>query len=226
MANKISAGHVLSNVHAGGPHCNRRGGCQTGGYLISKVTFAGCRNMSDIPPKNPLQNEPGSSGDRKKRAEDNENWAPSADFAALIKTIKNQGRAYRREEQREDRGHARRERITIGLLFLTVIGIFWQIYEMIHVYGPIHEQAVASGKQATASEKAAEATTRAAAAATRQSENSDRAMIQAQRAWLGPRNATFSAEPKIGEFIDVTIEYQNTGREPALNFAYEKLFLS
>ena len=34
-------GHVLSNVHAGGPHCNRRGDCQTGGYLTGRRSDVG-----------------------------------------------------------------------------------------------------------------------------------------------------------------------------------------
>lgn len=131
---------------------------------------------------------------------------PSADFAALIDAITAEGRAYRAEEKREDKGKGFREWITIILLGATMAGIFWQVYEMVHVYGPIRDQAEASKKSADA--------------AAKQAESSDRALMEAQRAWVGPRTASFTAEPAIGKPIEIAIEYQNTGREPALGFIY------
>jgi hypothetical protein len=65
-----------------------------------------------------------------------------------------------------------------------------------------------------------EDSTRGADAATKQSENSDKALIQAQRAWVGPRNAAFAAEPAVGKPIEITMEYQNSGHEAALAFIY------
>src|ERR1700680_3177278 len=62
----------------------------------------------------------------------------------LIKTIESEGRAYRKEEQDEDRGKKRREWITIVLIALTFIAVCYQVYEMIKVYEPIREQAEAS----------------------------------------------------------------------------------
>jgi hypothetical protein len=138
---------------------------------------------------------------------------PSADFSALIDTIVAEGRAYRAEEQREDRGKRLREWLTVIMLGATMVGVFWQVREMIHVYGPVRDQAIAS-------QKAAEAATVAAAAATKQSENSDKALVQAQRAWVGPRNASIAADPAIGKPVEITIEYQNSGREPATGFFY------
>jgi hypothetical protein len=52
-------------------------------------------------------------------------------------------------------------------------------------------------------------------AALRQATNSERTLIQSQRAWVGPRNAAFTAEPSVGKPIELTIEYVNSGREPA-----------
>jgi hypothetical protein len=183
--------------------------------------------MPDILAEDPLKQEP-KSGQKQNPTGNDGPERPSSDFAALIDAITTEGRAYRKEEQREDRGKKIREWITIILIGMTFCAVCYQVYEMIKVYEPIREQAVASGKQAIASEKAADATTRAADAATKQSEiatkqaeNSDKALIQAQRAWVGPRNASFSAEPKVGEPVDITIDYQNTGREPALSFSYE-----
>ena len=155
--------------------------------------------MSDIPSENHLKQEPASDGEGGERAKNNQDRPPAIDLAALIDTIKNEGATYRKEEQREDRGKASRERITIGLLFCTVIAIGWQVYEMVRVYGPVKEQAEASVRQAI---------------------NSDKALVEAQRAWVGPQNAAITAELAIGKPIEVTITYQNTGREPALGFVY------
>src|SRR5262249_3655087 len=87
---------------------------------------------------------------------------PSSDFSALIDAIKSEGRSYRSEEKREDTGKKFREWVTIILVGLTFIAICYQVHEMIKVYDPIKDQAVAT-------EKAAEATIRTANAATDQS---------------------------------------------------------
>jgi hypothetical protein len=168
--------------------------------------------MPYIPFKNPFHRKP-KRNDEKPQSRKHNKGRPSADFAALIDTVRDEGRAYRKEEQREDRGKRRREWITIGLIFLTFSAVCYQVYEMIKVYEPIREQAEAS-------KKAAVATVRAADAATRQSENSDRAIVQAQRAWVGPLVASFAAEPSIGKAIEITVNYQNSGHEPAIGFVY------
>jgi hypothetical protein len=41
-------------------------------------------------------------------------------------------------------------------------------------------------------------------------------MVASQRAWIGPRNAKSDAGPELDKTLNVTVEYQNTGREPAL----------
>jgi len=131
---------------------------------------------------------------------------PSSDVTVLIDAIKAEGRAYRGEEQREDRGKSWREWITIFLLAITSSFLYWQIQEMIKVYNPIRVQAEASKKL---SEQA-----------IKQSENAEKTLIQSNRAWVGPRNAFLSAEPAIGKPIEATIVYQNSGREPAASFLY------
>ncbi|MGB7698488.1 MAG: hypothetical protein WBL57_04140 [Methylovirgula sp.] len=130
----------------------------------------------------------------------------SADFVALIEAIKAEGRAYRREEQQEDSAKRFREWITIVLLACTLTAVGWQVHEMIKVYGPIRDQANA--------EKTA------ADAATKQSANSEKTLVESQRAWVGPINASIAAEPTIGKPVEITITYQNTGHEPALGFTY------
>jgi hypothetical protein len=156
--------------------------------------------MSDKPEQPPPVDDNGEevdNGQEEPQSEPGEPPGPSADMAALIETIRSEGIAYRNEEQREDTGKKWREWITIGLLICTFIAVSWQVYEMIKVYGPIAEQA---------------------RAATRQAENSEKALIASQRAWVGPQNATLSAEPSAGMPLDITVQYQNSGRDPALGF--------
>lgn len=145
--------------------------------------------MSNVPNQPPLEEASG----------------PSRDMATLIEVIKTEGRAYRGEEQREDRGKKFREWVTIALLAATLIAVFWQVHEMIRVYGPVRDQAEASKKSADAA---------------------TRSLVQAQRAWVGPLNAALTAEPTVGKPIEATIQYQNTGREPASDFIYDVQALS
>lgn len=47
----------------------------------------------------------------------------------------------------------------------------------------------------------------------------NKTLIASSRAWVGPRNAKFEADPMAKTPIDATVEYQNVGKEPALNFS-------
>jgi hypothetical protein len=186
-----------------------------------------------VPTEKTFTQEP-TSDEKEGQSRKGDRSGASADFAALIDVIRDEGKANRDEERREDRGKAFREKLTVFLLCLTVIAIGWQVYEMIHVYGPIRDQAVAAAAQAAASDKAANAairaadsTTKAADAAvkqseiaTKQAESSDRAAIQSQRAWVGPRDAKLESKPAAGQKNKFVIEYQNTGREPGLGFVF------
>jgi hypothetical protein len=75
----------------------------------------------------------------------------------LIQAIKDEGIAYRKEEQREDRSKTWREWITIALITLTFFAVCYQVYEMIKVYDPIQQQAEASQQAAQATVQAADA---------------------------------------------------------------------
>jgi uncharacterized protein YecT (DUF1311 family) len=155
-------------------------------------------------------------------------FGSSPDFKALIHTIRGEGRAYRKEEQREDRGKRFREWITIILIALTLGAVSYQVYEMIKVYEPVKEQAEAAQIAADATKRAADAATRQseiasrqADIATKQADNSDKAMMQAQRAWIGPRDARLESKPVAGQKNKFVVEYQNTGKEPALDFVFD-----
>jgi hypothetical protein len=60
-------------------------------------------------------------------------------------------------EKREDRWESFREWVTVALLVCTTIGVIWQVHEMMKVYGPIRDQAVANQQSAAAAKMAAEA---------------------------------------------------------------------
>ena len=140
-------------------------------------------------------------------AEDHINLSP--DFKALIQTIRREGRAYRKEEQREDRGKRFREWTTIALIALTFIAICYQVHEMIKVYDPIRDQAIAANKSATATNKSATASAKVA-------EDSEKSLIAGSRAWVGPTDAKItSGAPGEGQPVKVVISVRNSGREPA-----------
>lgn len=141
----------------------------------------------------------------KKRTKSNQR-SPSTNFQALIRTVKAEGFAYRKEEKREDGGKARREWATIVLLLCTLIAVGWQVHEMIKVYGPIKEQADAAAQQA----KAMANTVQVA------KEN----MVASERAWVAPLKASAKGMPAAGKNYQVSLNYQNTGREPATQTTY------
>jgi hypothetical protein len=60
-------------------------------------------------------------------------------------------------EVREDRWESFREWVTVALLVATTTGVFWQVHEMIKVYGPIRDQAQANQQSAAAAKAAADA---------------------------------------------------------------------
>jgi len=148
--------------------------------------------MSQVPPQN-------SSEENPKAAPEGDNpsghdpESPSADFAALIDAIKKEGRAYRKEEQREDSGKKFRDWITIGLVAATLFVFAWQLREMTRAYKPLQEQAEAAKDSA----------------------------IAGARAWVGPYQAKLiePPQPSIEKDWKVEIDYQNTGREPARKFS-------
>jgi hypothetical protein len=160
------------------------------------------------------------SGENKGESGKDDPHRPSADFTALIHAIKREGAAYRKEEQREDRGKKIREWVTIVLIACTFGAVCWQVREMVKVYDPIQRQAEAAQKSAEAAVIAAEAAKTQTDAISRQAQTTAEANIESQRAWVGPENASFSIEPTIGKPIDIVIQYQNTGRSPAFVFRY------
>jgi hypothetical protein len=64
--------------------------------------------------------------------------------------------------------------------------------------------------------KLAEAAGKQAQAAIDSAKTAQENMVASQRAWVGPRNAKSATGPELEKNLDIVVEYQNTGREPAL----------
>ncbi len=172
----------------------------------------------------------------------NENWRSKnterqhmADaITAVNRTLADQGGANRREERREDTGNKWLQGLTLAFVIATTIGIFWQASIFNSQLTEMKNASSQTGQLIEANAKLAQAATDQAAAAAKQADATDKEatamgentqishenMILAQRAWVGPSNAAFSAEPIVGKPIEIVVTYQNTGREPALNFLY------
>src|SRR5260370_27219245 len=128
--------------------------------------------------------------------------------AVTAASIATEGQARRAEADLQDRGKALREWIAVVLLGLaivllgaTMVGVYWQVREVIALSGPIRDQAEAAKKTAEA--------------AVRQSEATEQSLLAVHRAWIAPRLAYFLAEPVAGKPVEMWIEYRNTGHEPA-----------
>jgi hypothetical protein len=153
--------------------------------------------------------------------------AASPDFAALVETIAREGRLNRREEDREDRGKRFRDYLTLIFVIATTGGVFYQAY----IFSGQLSEMKSSGEQtaklidanaalAISATKQADAAEKQAIAMNSEVEVSRESLIAAGRAWVGPRAAKITSAIEIGKPIELSIEYANTGREPALDFAY------
>jgi hypothetical protein len=67
----------------------------------------------------------------------------------------------------------------------------------------------------------AEAAGKQAQAAIDSAQTAQASMVASQRAWVGPRNAKSDIAPEIGKDLKIVVEYQNTGREPALETIFD-----
>jgi len=67
----------------------------------------------------------------------------------------------------------------------------------------------------------ANAATRQAEASIEAAKTSRDSLSAAQRAWIGPRTAGSDVKPEIDKSLKLNIQYQNTGREPALETVYD-----
>ena len=69
--------------------------------------------------------------------------------------------------------------------------------------------------------KLAEAAVKQADASIEAAKTARESMIANQRAWIGPRNARSDNVPEVGKELSIFLDYQNTGREPAIETVYD-----
>jgi hypothetical protein len=48
----------------------------------------------------------------------------------------------------------------------------------------------------------------------------NKTLVSSSRAWIGPRNVRSDAAPMVNMALDLYVDYQNTGREPAFNLTH------
>jgi hypothetical protein len=72
-----------------------------------------------------------------------------------------------------------------------------------------------------ANKQLAEAAGKQAQAAIDSAKTAQENMVASQRAWVGPRNAKSPTGPEMEKDLNIVVEYQNTGREPALDAIYD-----
>jgi uncharacterized protein YecT (DUF1311 family) len=83
------------------------------------------------------------------------------------------------------------------------------------------DQAEATTRQVEIMQRQLDAADKQATAAIDASKTSRDALIAAERAWVGPRNARIDAAPTFTKDLDIIIDYQNSGREPAIETIWD-----
>lgn len=147
--------------------------------------------------------------------------AHNAAIAGEINSFVDQFRLYKEQQNTDDRKERALNKITIILVFLTVLftgGSWWEFK------GQLDEMKMASAqteKIVGTNSGLAGAATKQAAASIENAQTAHDSMVAAQRAWIGPRNARSDGDPVAGKSYDVVIEYQNSGREPALGTVFD-----
>lgn len=148
-------------------------------------------------------------------------------LSAFINAYRNEQKANRAQEGREDRGKKWREIWTLIFVILTTGGIFYQAYLFRGQLAEMQSSGEQTAKLIDTNAKLADATAKQAEAADKQAnamaaavEVSRESLIVSGRAWVGPRQAKISSPIEAGKPIEFLFEYANTGREPALDLSY------
>lgn len=112
--------------------------------------------------------------------------------------------------------------VTVLLVFVGAIGDGLVYATLSDAQKVSHDQAVDTEKalsiardQATAADKQATAAIVQGDAAKLTADTAQKEMIANNRAWVGPSNGLLKASPTLGDALAITVQYQNTGREPA-----------
>jgi hypothetical protein len=155
------------------------------------------------------------------------NYSIAKAISALKDAITNEANTDRKEYRREDKGNKLIQIATLLFVILTTVGIFYQAVIFSGQLSEMKSNGEQTGQLIGANAKLAEAAAKQAEAADKQAnatiaavEVSRESLIAAGRAWVGPRLAKITSPIEVGKPIELTIEYANSGREPALDFVY------
>jgi hypothetical protein len=143
-----------------------------------------------------------------------------------IKCYLHARRSAKKQETPQDRASRRTANATVAIAFLTVAvvivgGLQYFIFKaQLQVMADQLTEMRGTGEQTDqlieTNRQLAEAGGKQAQAAADSAKTAQDNMVASQRAWVGPRNAKSATGPELEKPLDIVIEYQNTGREPAL----------
>ncbi|MGP0085717.1 MAG: hypothetical protein ACLP0B_19140 [Steroidobacteraceae bacterium] len=142
-------------------------------------------------------------------------------IASEINLFGNQFRAYKEQQNTDDRKERALNKITIILVFLTVLftgGSWWEFKGQLDVMKKASAQ---TEKIIGTNSGLADAAAKQAKASIENAQTAHDSLVAARRAWVGPRNARSDGDPVAGRSYDVIIEYQNSGREPVLGTVFD-----
>jgi hypothetical protein len=106
-------------------------------WIVGAIFFHNDHNLEKLEKQNPRTDK-----DEQPDKEQNEYLQVGAsDFAALIETIKAEGKASRAEKSKECGTAQFPEYVSIGIIAVTMLAIVMQVREMVKVYDPIRDQA-------------------------------------------------------------------------------------
>jgi hypothetical protein len=140
-------------------------------------------------------------------------------------------RTAKKQENPQDRASRRTANATVFIAILTLAvafigGLQYLIFKaQLKVMADQLVEMKGTGTQTDtlieANKSLAEAAGKQAQAAIDSAKTAQENMVASQRAWVGPRNAKSVPGPELGKKLNIIIEYQNTGREPALETIFD-----
>ncbi|HMG77814.1 MAG TPA: hypothetical protein VK591_03970 [Xanthobacteraceae bacterium] len=160
-----------------------------------------------------------ANADHEKREAQNNDAA--AKITAAIDALSNAQQTQTSHEDINEKINVGLAILTIFLVFLTVIftGLSWltfrdQLTEM-------KASAEQTNKIIDANAKLVDAATKQAEAATDNAKIARDNFVASERAWVGPRNTKTNSPPAANQDLPILLDYGNTGREPAIETAYD-----
>ena len=161
-----------------------------------------------------------SAGVNREKQEVDQKEAVS-NITAAIRAIGDAQNSQTAHEDKNERTNVALALLTIFLVFLTVLftGLSWCTFrdQLIEMKSASQQ----TNKIIDANVKLVDAAARQAEAATENAKIAHDNFVASERAWVGPRNAKISNAPASDKDLSIMLEYGNTGREPAVETAFD-----